>query len=262
MLPQLYFRRLGRWRTHIRWVLECSRYRRARKVIAVSRWTADHLARILSIPAKRIAVAYNGVELDRFSPQAEPGEREELREALGIVAPYFLYIGTGDPRKNLPWLLSVYAEAGVEPPLVLAGKIFPSQRPPIEKALDDLRIRDRVRLLGHVLDSMLPKLYRQSVGLLFPSLAEGFGLPVLEAMACGTPVVALAAGAIPEVAGDAAWLVPMGDRDKFVAAIQCLATCSEKRKELRETGIRQAAKFTWEATAEAVLTVYREILGL
>lgn len=260
--PRLYSRRAPYLRLALNWTITRFRLLQADHVITVSHHVARLLATRFSLAEERITPIWQGVDHTRFSPNREDGEREQLRQMWGLEPPYWLFVGTGDPRKNLPFLVEALAAADLSVPLVLVGKLHPLHEPPIRDAIRRHGVADRVILLGYVEDRWLPTLYRHALALLLPSLGEGFGLPVVEAMACGTPVVAFANSSIPEVAGDAAWLVPTNDLEAFVEAMRVLARNPEKRQELVARGLARARLFTWEKTAQSVLSVYRKVLGL
>ncbi len=183
--------------------------RRARKVIAVSESTRRDLERVWGIPGERIAVVHEGVE-GRFRPPADLEEVHASLARLGIFRPYFLYVGGFDPRKNLHNLLLGFKRAlrggagGLQ--LVLAGDAGGFEEY-LHDEIIELGLEREVVLPGFVAAEDLPLLYGGALAFAFPSLYEGFGLPLLEAMACGTPVLAAANSSIPEVVGDAALLV-------------------------------------------------------
>ena len=262
-LPQLYSRRFPAFRFALNWLITRWRLRLASHVVVVSQYVAQALHRLFFFPLERITVAYNGVDLQRFSPRPSSNEVNLLRQRWGLEPGYWLFVGTGDPRKNLGFLLRAAAASGGKAPVVLVGKIHPTLHwPAIEEAIAQTGMSQRVRALGFVEDNWLPVLYRQSLGLAFPSLAEGFGLPVVEAMACGKPVIAFNTTAIPEVAGDAAWLTKPNDLEAFAQAMAVLEQFQERRKALEEKGLKQAQRFTWDRTASKVLEAYCKVLGL
>jgi glycosyltransferase involved in cell wall biosynthesis len=211
--------------------------RRAWRLITVSAFARGELADLLAVDA---AVIPGGVD-ERFDPGADP---EPARRAYGLVRPYVLCVASHTARKNLGALVPAaraLAADGID--VVVAG----GHRPQFarEQGLDDLR------LLGHVDDALLPGLYAGAAAFALPSLYEGFGLPVLEAMAAGTPVVAAATGALPETCGGAAVLAEP-DGEAFAEALTALLGDRDRRQRLREAGLARASGFTWDATARAV----------
>ena len=211
--------------------------RRAQRVITVSEFSRRELAELLGVEA---AVVAGGVD-DRFSPDADP---EPARRALGLPRPYVLTVASHTARKNFGALVPAaraLAREGVD--VVVAG----GHRPQFA-AEDGL---EALRLLGHVDDALLPGLYVGAQAFALPSLYEGFGLPVLEAMASGTPVVAADAGALPETCGGAAVLAaPTGEA--FAAALARLLGDATEQERLRAAGVARAAAFPWNATAVAI----------
>jgi len=223
------------------WTRRYSRYcvprvvQAARRLIAVSEFTKNELVGLLGVPEGRIRVVPNGVaEVFSSEGPAEEGE-------------YVLAVGTLEPRKNLERLAEAARRVGLE--LRVAGA-----RGWGRVALEG----DGVRLLGEVSDARLAELYRGALCLAYPSLYEGFGLPVLEAMACGTPVVTSAGGATEEVAGGAAVLVDPLDPASIARGIE---EAVSRRQELRRRGLERARTFTWERTAAATAEVYREAVS-
>ncbi len=211
--------------------------RRAWRVITVSEFSRGELAALLGVDA---AVVPGGVD-ERFSPTADPSP---ARRALGLERSYVLCVASHTARKNLAALVPAaraLAADGVE--VAIAG----GHRPQFarEAGLDGLR------LLGHVDDALLPGLYAGAEAFALPSLYEGFGLPVLESMACGTPVVAARAGALPDTCGGAAVLAEP-DGEAFAAALSELLRDAAARERLRAAGLARAAEFSWDATARAV----------
>jgi glycosyltransferase involved in cell wall biosynthesis len=199
----------------------------ATRVIAVSSFTAAEAVELLDLDEAKIRVVPHGVEAP-FEPEGQAGRGE-----------YALAVGTIEPRKNLPRAVEAARRAGIE--LRVVGP----------EGWGDVGVQS----LGFVTDDVLSALYRGAQCLVFPSLYEGFGLPVLEAMACGTPVVAGNVGATAEVAGGAAVLVDPYDVDAIAAGIE---EARSRRDELRAAGLEHARRFTWEETARRTLDVYRE----
>lgn len=231
----------------------------AEHVLTYSESSAEDIQRLLEVPASKITVTPLAAD-PSFRPVEDP--RPTL-ERHGLTGPYLLFVGTIEPRKNLPTLLRAFAQVGREYPelvLAIAGRRGWLDRP-VFSLVDELRLKPRVRFLGGVPGEDLPALYCGALALAFPSVHEGFGLPVLEAMACGCPVVCSNASSLPEVAGDAAWLVPPDDPSAWVAALRALLSDPGVRADLRARGRRRAASFTWQTTALATHQVYCRVLG-
>ncbi|MFV9503747.1 MAG: glycosyltransferase family 4 protein [Oscillochloridaceae bacterium umkhey_bin13] len=239
--------------------------RAARCVIAISQATKNDLVRHYGANPERIRVVHHGLARD-FQPSREPSQLAAVQARYDLNQPYFLYVGTLQPRKNLVRLIEAYAmalpilKATAKPPLLgLAGrKGWLSE--PIERRIAELGLGNYVRLLGYVPDADLVSLLSGALAFVFPSLYEGFGMPVLEAMACGTPVLTSNTTALPEVAGDAALLVDPHTTKAIAAGLLRLAHQPQLRAELRERGLAQAARFTWERCAEATRAVWDEAL--
>jgi glycosyltransferase involved in cell wall biosynthesis len=226
--------------------------RRAARVLTVSQATAADLTARLGVPAERIVTIWNGVD-ERFRAPLDEAARDARLAGLGLSPGYFLFVGNPKPHKNLDRLLAAFA--GVATPgarLVVVGGESPGAG-----ALRD----PRVVAVGRVDAELLPALYRGALALVFPSLYEGFGLPVAEAMACGTPVVASTTPAVAEVGGDAALLVDPLDVAAWTAALQRLAAEPQLRARLSEAGRRRSESFSWSDCARRTLAVYREVLA-
>ena len=215
--------------------------------------------------ADKVHVVHLGVDTSRFRPMADKEFTHPVRERYGLGEnPYLLYVGNIEPRKNLSVVISAYTEMvkstelTAKPRLVIAGAdsglcndIFalPAR----------LGLSQRVSFIGPVSDEELPSLYAGASVFLFPSLYEGFGLPVLEAMACGTPVITSSVTSLPEIAGDAAVVIdPVNTRELMDAMIRVL-TNEALAKELRQRGLDRARRFTWEETARQTLEVYKKV---
>ena len=237
--------------------------RRAHTVIAVSRQTAEDVVHYFGVPPGKIRVIHNGV-----APEFAPGVHRaqvQFRAAKGLPPRYLLYLGTLEPRKNLEMLVRAFgrwrtcapgAAAGVK--LVLAGgkgwyydTIF--------RAVSSLGLTGEVFFPGFVPPAELPDWYRGAEAFVYPSMFEGFGLPVLEAMACGTPVICSQAPSLQEVAGAAALTVPAADEGAWASAMHLLCDQPAVAASLRAHGLRQAAKFSWQQSAQATIQVYNEV---
>jgi glycosyltransferase involved in cell wall biosynthesis len=201
---------------------------------------------------------------DGFQPLPRDRARSLVAGHHGLAQPYLLHLGTLEPRKNLPLLIDACAPlwhgGSLTHRLVLAGAPGWGAAA-VEQAIARHGVARWVVRPGTVPDSHLPALYRAADAVLLPSLGEGFGLPLLEAMACGVPVIAADAGALPEVAGDAGLLVDPRDPPAWAAAIARLLADQDLAARLRLAGPARAAEFTWERCARETLAVYREAVG-
>lgn len=233
----------------------------AARVLTGSESTKQDLVRLYRVSPHKIVVTPYGVDESLFARQASSTGR--TLEQRNLLPGYFLFVGVAQPRKNLPTLLRAYARLDPDlrssHPLVLAGKEG-WMTEPIERALAEGGIAQQVRRLGYVPDGDLPVLYRNALAFVFPSLYEGFGLPILEAMACGAPVITSNVSSMPEVAGDATLLVDPHSVNELAAAMRHLAEDVELRRNLSARGREQARLFRWEHTARLTLQVYREMM--
>ena len=221
--------------------------RRADHILTDSRWTREDVIELLDIDPERVTALHLGVSGD-FTPTPSPGEKARLIEDYQLAhTPYILAVGTVQPRKNYLRLIEALDQVRryADVQLIIVGKPAWLSDPILEAATG----RPYVRLLGFVGDGDLPAFYRQARAFAYPSLYEGFGLPPLEAMACGTPVVASAASSVPEAVGDAGLLHDPTDTDDLAAALVRVLTDDTLRTELREKGTARAARFTWARTA-------------
>ena len=230
--------------------------RRAKRVIAVSEATARDLVEVYDVRRDRIDVIPNGVE-HRFRPHAAE-ELAAFKLKNGLPEHFLLFVGTLQPRKNLDGLLRAYALIAdrIDWPLVViggAGWLYS----PIQRLVKRLGIGNRVRFTGYVLPEDLPGWYAAAEIFVLPSHYEGFGLPVVEAMASGTPVITSSTSSLPEVAGGCAILANPSSPGAIAGAILKLAEEPERRRELSGLGVRRAQQFTWRRAAEATYAVYR-----
>ena len=222
-------------------------------VICNSTCTRDDLLRWSGLEQLNVQVIAEGYDASTFRPDGDdplPG---------GVSMPYFLWVGDMRPYKNLQRVLEAFAamrSPGLA--LVVAGRLDPRYLPAVREATARLGITDAVCLAGYVPDAELASLYRHASGLVFASLYEGFGLPPLEAMAAGCPVIVSRAASLPEVCGDAALYVDPADVSSIAAAMQKLAESSALQDELRSAGLERAQLFSWERTAQGVGAVLCE----
>ena len=237
--------------------------RRADAIVTVSECSKRDAVRLYGIDPARIRVIYDGVDA-RFQPVTDPARLAQVRARYALPERYVLYVGTIEPRKNLTTLLEAFSatynrqSAIGNWQLVIGGKkgwLYES----FFARLRELGLEDEVVLPGYIADEDLPAVYSAASVFVFPSLYEGFGLPPLEAMACGTPVVCSNASSLPEVCGEAALLVSPTDVPALVQAMVRGLSDEPLRATLRARGLVQAAKFSWERTARETLAVYREV---
>jgi glycosyltransferase involved in cell wall biosynthesis len=233
--------------------------RAADAIIAVSQHTRRDLTELYNVPAAKIHVIYEGID-ERFAAVDLPGIAV-MREKYGIERPYLLMVGTLEPRKNHAAALRALSRLkadGCPHCLVIAGGhgwLFD----PIQTLVGELGLSADVLFTGRVPDDDLPALYSGADCFLMPSLYEGFGFPVLEAMACGTPVVCSNRSSLPEVAGDAALLVDPEDEDRLASAVGHLLADVHLRSQLRQRGEKQAAGFQWVECAAETVQIYVEV---
>ena len=221
----------------------------------------------LGLPAERVRVVYLAAD-ERYTPEPSlfPGEKPGFAEKTWFQKRYVLYLGGFDVRKNVATVLQTYRWAGPvigeECPLVIAGRLperDTSFTPDPRRLAREQGIDERfVRFIGFVDEADKPALYRGAVAFIFPSRYEGFGLPPLEALACGTPVVGSDISSIPEVVGDAGVLLPPDDAEGMASALIQLATDEGFRAELSRRALAQAACFSWERTARETLAAYQD----
>jgi len=243
--------------------MERLRYRRARRILAVSHATKRDLCERLSIEPEKVDVVWHGVDHVRFQPKPDEGERERIEALLGGPQPYVLYVGAGDPRKDLDTLLTAFARSRLrtEAVIAIAGAIGQKRSAGLVARAKSLGVSERLKLLGYVDESLVPGLYRQASLHVFASRYEGFGLPVLEALAAGCPTITSPDSSLDEVAGDAAMIVPCGEPEALTSALEALFFDSKKRAELRALGLSRAATFTWRACAQQTLEFWQRALA-
>ena len=246
-------------RLYLRWITASS-CRRARRVIAISESSKREMNALLSIALDRIDVAPPGV-----GPDFRPLPRrmvENFRQCEGLPERFMLFVGTLEPRKNLDMLLRAYAQLPQRGAVKLAlvgdrGWLYE----PILALIEELGLHDDTLMPGYISGESLPLWYNSSELFVYPSLYEGFGLPLLEAMACGTAVVAADATSLPEVVGPAGVLVPPSDVAAWVRALSRLLDDHVARADYGARGQERAASFTWERTAKQTVLTYRRALS-
>lgn len=237
--------------------------RRVDHAFAISQHSRTDLEQMTGFPEERTHVIYPAPAPGMKVPDDE-AEIFATRERLGLREDYLLYVGGYDYRKNLEILLGAYGRArkkGLNLSLVLAGRMSSPYGQKIRHLAKEAGDNSGIRLIGHVPGGDFPALYAGARLFLYPSLYEGFGLPVLDAMACGAPVVSSNAASLPEAAGDAAVLLEPEDEIAWGDSILRIAEDDGLREDLRSRGFRHAAQFSWEKAARETIRVYEEIAG-
>jgi glycosyltransferase involved in cell wall biosynthesis len=248
-----------------RWVLATAFARvprQADRVIVPSDAAAEDVVRYLKMERERIVVIPLGCE-PRFHPIVNPARAVAVRQRYALPERYALFVGTLEPRKNIVTLLQAFSRLLAERPqedlklVVAGGKGWGDER--FFATMDRLANREQVIFTGYLADDDLPDVYRGAQMFVYPSLYEGFGLPILEAMASGIPVITSNRASLPEVAGDAALLVDPTRPDDLAAAMSAVVSNGALREELQRKGIARAKDFTWEDVARRTLAVYRSL---
>ena len=257
--------------THPEWHLPLNRYflrvampvfaRRARAIIAVSEYTRRQVVELLPVDPARVHVVYEAAD-PRFRPVRDPAALAEVCARYRLRRPFILFVGAIEPRKNLPLLLRAFAGLCQEPDfrhqLVIAGGkgwLYDE----VYTTAERLNLGERLRFAGFVADEDLPALYSAADLFAHPAHFEGFGLTPLEAMACGTPVVASDATSLPEVVGEGGLLVPPHDERAWAEALRRVAHDRALHDRLAAQGLEQAARFSWQETARRTVEVYRRV---
>lgn len=232
--------------------------RRATCILTVSENTRQEVIELLGVPPERVIVTHDAARA-HFRPP-DPSTLAAFRARYALPESFVLYVGTLEPRKNLTTLLESYrlvAQQHPAPLIIGGGKGW--LYGPVFKRLEELGLQDRVHFVGYLEEEELPLWYAAATVFVFPSIYEGFGMPPLEAMSCGTPVVTSNTSSLPEVVGDAGLMVSPTDVEGLASAILRLLQDVGVRAELRERGFQQAKKFSWRTTAERTVAAYERV---
>lgn len=239
--------------------------KRADYLIVVSEFTKRSVTNLLGVSPDRIMVVHSGIDHTAFRPLTVPAELY-LRYGLTVDRRYLIYVGSEDPRKNLGALVRALArlrETYPDVELIKVGRAqFPHERERLVSLATELCVESAIRFLDDVPEADLPLLYNLADVCVMPSLYEGFGFPVLEAMACGTPVVCARAASLPELAGDAALMFHPGAHAvvDLSSSIAQILDCPDVAEVLRERGVKHVRKFRWDHCAQQVISVYQSVL--
>ncbi len=232
-------------------------------VIADSEYTRKDVLDLLDIPDDNVITVYPGIDPVFMLPRKQY-EMQDVLERYNIDYPYFLFVGNIDPRKNLRGLMAAFrrfiSRRKENEKLILVGKRT-SQADKELSIVDELGLREEVLYLGYVPRADLPALYANARIFLYPSFFEGFGFPVLEAMACGAPVVTSNTSSLPEVCGDAAYYVIPDSVVSIVQALERVSSDHNLRKVMISRGLERASRFNWERTALETIDCYKRMLG-
>jgi glycosyltransferase involved in cell wall biosynthesis len=240
------------------------------RIIAISEYTAQDMEKFFGLLRGRITVIHNGLDHDRFYPGSREEAINSVAERFGLKHPFFLYVSRLEhPGKNHVRLISAFEDFKTRPmtmvnwpqthwQLALAGGDWHGAET-IHAAIRNSKFANDIRCLGFVPDKHLPELYRAADAFVYPSLHEGFGLPPIEAMACGCPVITSTRGALAEVVGDAAAIIEPEDIHSIADKLRLLAATDFERSRLKTIGVEHARKFDWNKTAAETLKVYESV---
>ena len=236
--------------------------RKSRKIITVSRFERQRISSFFGMNGDaRLVSVYNGVS-DHFHPVADPAERARIKSKYRLPDEFFFFLGNTDPKKNTAGVVKAYSlfirSTGSSIRLVMPDYA----RADLDRIIDgigDPELRDRISLTGYIANTDLPAIYSQCSAFLYPSLRESFGIPILEAMACGAPVVTSNTSSMPEVAGEAASLADPSDPEQIARHMELIVTDTGYRNRLISLGFQQSARFSWRSMAREILHIYHEI---
>ena len=236
---------------------------RADKVITISEFSKKEIVNYLNINPNKIEIIPCGIDTNIFHPIQETSKIEGVKNKYNVQGNYFLYLGTLEPRKNLVRLIQAYSIVKERhnniPKLILAGR-YGWKYEPIIQEVKDHKLEKEILFLNYISNEDRVPLICEAAGFLFPSLYEGFGLPPLEAMACGVPVLVSNSSSLPEVVEDAAIKIDPLNVEEMANGIERLLFDNELRKTLIETGLQRASHFSWEKSANRLIEVYENTI--
>ena len=234
----------------------------SKRIITVSHFEKNRIAQFFGITGdNRLTAVYNGVS-EHFKPVLDKTELDRVKTQYKLPDHFFFFLGNTDPKKNTKGTLKAFSDylkiTGNDKKLVMLDY----DRAELEKLLDEISDKtliDKIILTGYVTNTDLPAIYSQCEVFLYPSLRESFGIPMLEAMACGVPVITSNTSSMPEIAGDAALIIDPFKPEEIMTAMIRLSDDMNLRTQLIEKGFKQSARFSWKSMAQNVLEIYREI---
>lgn len=236
--------------------------KKSRKIITVSHFEKNRIGEFFGIKGdNRLTAVYNGVS-EHFKPVTDELELHRVKEKYHLPDNFFFFLGNTDPKKNTPGTLKAFSDFINQTNSNYYLVMLDYDHNELEKLLEDIgdeTLINRIILTGYVINTDLPSIYCQSEVFLYPSLRESFGIPMLEAMACGVPVITSNTSSMPEVAGTAAYIIDPFKPEEITAALIKILNDKNLKAGLISKGYEQAAKFSWKAMAESVLGIYREI---
>lgn len=237
--------------------------KRATKVITVSNSAREDIIKLYKMDTAKVQVVYNGVDTNFFTPITNMNVKEIVRKKYGINGRYILFVGTIQPRKNLFRLLHAFARLNTEIDfdykLVIAGKEGWLSRE-LFREVSKLNLKEKIVFTGYVADSELPFLYNAAELFVYPSIAEGFGIPPIEAMACGTPVVASNIPCMQEILGEAAIMVDPFNIEDICEGIHRLLSDEHLSNENITRGLKRVQNFNWQDSSRKLLSIYEEVI--
>jgi glycosyltransferase involved in cell wall biosynthesis len=227
---------------------------KAKKILTVSEFSKKEIVNWLNCESEKVVVTYNGID-ENFKVINDNDKLRNIRTKYDLPEKFILYIGNLKPHKNIANLIKAIKKINQKIILVINGKSNES----LNKIIMENHVENKIKFIGYVNDDDLPALYNLAELFIYPSLYEGFGLPPLEAMACGCPVITSNTSSLPEVVGDAGIMVNPYHVEEIARAIDLVLSNENLRREMIEKGLKQAQKFSWRKTAEETLKVYEEV---
>lgn len=258
------FKKAGTWYQKIgnmyrRWVVPPV-VKRSRRVVTVSNFEKDRIKNFMGLGDNLVAI-YNGVG-EHFKKITDHRVLAKAKQQYNLPDNFLFFLGNTDPKKNTPNVLKAFAEFNLQSPVKYKLVMLDYEENALQKILNDIghpKVREDIFLTGYVVNTDLPAIINQCKVFLYPSMRESFGIPILEGMACGVPVVTSNTSSMPEIAGDAAYIVDPNSSDEIKTAIETILADKELRDSLCEKGVERAKKFSWRIMAEQNLKLYNEV---